>query len=190
MDCKRFREQHACYVDDTLPGVAMEHMSEHRARCAPCSAHDTRVRRALMIARSAPVVQPSAEFRRRLAARIDEERAAPRPRDRARRDPERVFSALLAAAAAAVLLFANGAGIMAARPAAAAPEFDPAAVVARPARLGNASNEPVNAQTMYATAAWNLPVYSAVLVAQRATEYYADAYARTLSVVTLPNPTH
>ncbi|HKS05183.1 MAG TPA: hypothetical protein VJR92_02620 [Gemmatimonadaceae bacterium] len=143
-----------------------------------------------MIARSTPLVQPSADFRRRLVARIDEERALPRTRARAPRDPERVFSAVLAAAAAAVLLFANGAGIIAARPAAAAPEFVPAPVAARPAAVAGGQREPVDAHTMYATASWNLPVYSAVLVAQRATEYFAEAHARAVSVATIANPSH
>jgi hypothetical protein len=143
-----------------------------------------------MVARSTPVVQPSAGFRRRLVARLDEERAMPRVQQRSGRDPERVVSALLAAAAAAVLLFANGAGIIATRPAAAAPELSLAAAVAVSAAQTHAVNESVDAHTMYAAAAWSLPVYSAVLAAQRATEYFAEAHARAVSVTTVANPTH
>lgn len=72
MDCRRFRQQHVEYVDDTLPAIGMVAMRRHLRACPTCAAHDARVRRSLLLFRNQPEIQPSPEFRERLAARLRE----------------------------------------------------------------------------------------------------------------------
>ncbi len=72
MDCKRFRKQHLAYLDDTMPGDEMAAAQHHVMVCDGCASHDTLVRRSLMVARSMPVLEPSAAFQARLRARLAE----------------------------------------------------------------------------------------------------------------------
>lgn len=84
MDCSAFRHHHLAYLDDTLPGELVIAAERHRAACVACAAHDTLVRRALMLARNCPTIEPSAGFETRLQARLQ---AAMRERcDGLRRD--------------------------------------------------------------------------------------------------------
>jgi hypothetical protein len=78
MDCKSFRRQHLAYLDDTMPGDDMTRAQHHVMVCDGCAAHDTLVRRSLMVARSLPTVTPSVEFQARLRARLAECRDEPR----------------------------------------------------------------------------------------------------------------
>lgn len=70
MDCKSFRKQHLPYLDDTLPGDEMAAAQHHVMVCNGCAAHDTLVRRSLMVARSMPTIEPSAGFEARLRVRL------------------------------------------------------------------------------------------------------------------------
>ena len=77
MDCREFRENHFAFVDDTLPGVELIGMQMHLTECEECSRHDATVRRSLMLFRSLPRIEPSADFAEKLerklrAARISE----------------------------------------------------------------------------------------------------------------------
>ncbi len=72
MDCKSFRKQHLAYLDDTMPGDEMAAAQHHVMVCDGCAAHDTLVRRSLMVARSMPTLEPSADFQARLRARLAE----------------------------------------------------------------------------------------------------------------------
>lgn len=72
MDCKSFRKQHLAYLDDTMPGDEMSAAQCHVMVCDGCAAHDTLVRRSLMVARSMPMLEPSAAFQARLRARLAE----------------------------------------------------------------------------------------------------------------------
>jgi hypothetical protein len=72
MDCKQFRKQHLAYLDDTLPGDEMAPAQHHVMVCDGCAAHDALVRRSLMVARSMPMLEPSADFQARLRARLAE----------------------------------------------------------------------------------------------------------------------
>jgi hypothetical protein len=74
MNCREFRSKHAAYVDDTLSGVDIDAMALHRRLCERCAQLDTRVRRALLVARNLPTIQPSAAFSQRLNARLEAER--------------------------------------------------------------------------------------------------------------------
>ena len=83
MDCRRFRKLHLAYLDDTLSGNEMAAAQRHIMACDCCAAHDTLVRRSLMIARSMPAIEPSQEFQARLRARLaDCRQEAEAPRDR------------------------------------------------------------------------------------------------------------
>jgi hypothetical protein len=70
MDCKQFRKHHLAYLDDTLPGEVMAAAQRHVMQCDGCAAHDTLVRRSLMVARSLPTLEPSADFQQKLRARL------------------------------------------------------------------------------------------------------------------------
>lgn len=117
MDCKHFRKHHLAYLDDTLPGDLMAQAQRHVLDCDGCAAHDTLVRRSLMVVHSMPVIEPSAEFQARLRAKLAECRAErsrasaaaplPRPTDRAGRalSPAKTVFALAAGAAIAAVAF-------------------------------------------------------------------------------------
>lgn len=72
MDCRGFRKNHFAYLDDTLSGNEMAAAQRHILQCDGCAAHDTMVRRSLMVVRSMPTIEPSASFHDRLQARLAE----------------------------------------------------------------------------------------------------------------------
>jgi hypothetical protein len=76
MNCREFRRKHDAYVDDTLSGVDLDGMARHRQLCEQCAQLDTRVRRALLVVRNLPTIQPSAAFSHRLEVRLKAERAS------------------------------------------------------------------------------------------------------------------
>jgi hypothetical protein len=75
MNCREFRRRHDAYIDDTLSGVEHEAMARHRQFCTRCARLDTRVRRALLLARNLPTVELSRGFDERLRLRLMQERA-------------------------------------------------------------------------------------------------------------------
>lgn len=75
MNCREFRRKHDAFIDDTLSGVDIERMANHRLLCERCAQTDTRVRRSLLLVRNLPQIQPSAAFGQRLQARLSAERA-------------------------------------------------------------------------------------------------------------------
>ena len=175
MDCRRFRKNHTAFVDGTLPGISMDAMRAHVARCAPCARQDARTRRALLVARNAPLVEPSPEFRRRLAARLAAERL--RTPFRTRRPLRAVWWSLAAAASFAFVVGASSLGLdafgqRATRTVSMAP------VLVTPPAL---PAEPVSAPAMFATVSSSLPVYPAVLMAQRASEQFAETHERAVT---------
>jgi hypothetical protein len=70
MDCREFRRNHVAFVDDLLPGIDLVRMQRHVIECGRCSHHDTMVRRALLVVRNVPRIEPSPDFSERLHARI------------------------------------------------------------------------------------------------------------------------
>ena len=76
MNCREFRRKHDAYIDDTLSGVELDRMASHRRLCASCAQLDTRVRRALLLARNLPSIDVSPAFNARLQARLDLERSS------------------------------------------------------------------------------------------------------------------
>lgn len=75
MRCSEFRDLHCAYIDDTLAGVELVRVQRHKSECAECAALDTRIRRALMVARSLTPIEPSPDFGRRLELRLKRCRA-------------------------------------------------------------------------------------------------------------------
>jgi anti-sigma factor RsiW len=74
MDCREFCDNHVAFVDDTLAGIELVRMQRHIGECENCAKHDARVRRALLIFRNLPSIEPSADFSQRLEARLRQER--------------------------------------------------------------------------------------------------------------------
>lgn len=74
MNCREFRRKHDAYIDDTLSGIELEGMARHRRLCEQCAQLDTRIRRALLVARNLPSIQVSPAFNERLQARLRAER--------------------------------------------------------------------------------------------------------------------
>lgn len=79
MDCRAFQKQHVAFIDDTLSAVDMIEMHRHVAECPSCARHDATERRALLLFRNLPRVEPSATFRSRLDDRLREAKLAGRP---------------------------------------------------------------------------------------------------------------
>lgn len=72
MACRSFRKNHLAYLDDTLAGDLMSAAQRHILTCDSCAAHDSMVRRSLMVAKNLPSIEPSAAFQQRLQARLAE----------------------------------------------------------------------------------------------------------------------
>ena len=70
MDCREFRNKHVAFVDDLLPAVDMDAMRVHVTACPRCAKQDTAIRRSLLLVRNLPSIEPSADFQRRLSARL------------------------------------------------------------------------------------------------------------------------
>lgn len=79
MDCRAFQKQHVAFIDDTLSAVDMVAMHQHLAECPSCARHDATERRALLLFRNLPRLEPSAAFRSRLDDRLREARMNVRP---------------------------------------------------------------------------------------------------------------
>ena len=72
MDCRQFCEQHVAFVDDTLAGIELVRMQRHIAECETCAKHDAKIRRALLLFRNLPSIEPSPDFTQKLEARLRE----------------------------------------------------------------------------------------------------------------------
>lgn len=111
MDCRAFRSLHGDWVDDVLGSRTANRISAHLAECPACARFDALARRALMVARSAPPIECSADFSARLAQRIAEERrqriADLRP-SHAERSPRLGGGTVWARAAAALVVTVGG----------------------------------------------------------------------------------
>jgi hypothetical protein len=70
MDCREFCEKHVAFVDDTVAGIELVRMQRHIAECESCAKHDAKIRRALLLFRNLPTIEPSAGFSERLEERI------------------------------------------------------------------------------------------------------------------------
>jgi anti-sigma factor RsiW len=173
MYCRRFRALHANYLDDTLSGEQMDAMRAHRAQCAGCSTHDARMRRALMLARNATPIEVSADFGQRLAARLAAEVPLAPVATRPWWGGPAIGLSVATVGLAATLLV-----IVSNTTRGPAPVVAHAAVVVMPPAV---PAEPLAAPAMFGTVGSSLPVYPAMLMAQRATEYFAATHVQTVS---------
>ncbi|MBL0938836.1 MAG: hypothetical protein IBJ03_08070 [Gemmatimonadaceae bacterium] len=169
MDCKNFRKHHLGYLDDTLPGTLMAAAQRHIMACNSCAAHDALVRRSLMVVKSLPTLEPSADFQARLRARLaecrEEQAALPQAAvsaaavrsDLGYRVGPRQTRAVLAVAASAML------GVIAWRAVSdtSAPEVRMAPVIASTPAMPDAPY--VTAELLHAMATGN-PVWSAAMM--------------------------
>jgi hypothetical protein len=106
MDCRNFRNKHSLYVDQMCSALEESEMREHAQRCAKCARHDTLVRRSLLLVRNLPYIEPSANFRARLDARLRESAvsvAMPKPM----RPSYKMFAAMAAGVAFVTVLGAS-----------------------------------------------------------------------------------
>ncbi len=101
MDCSTFRDNHAAYIDGVLGERALVAMQCHVRECPACAEHDTAVRRALLLFRNMPAIEPSPDFSARLHERIRAARGRDAP-------AYRQGPGLSAFAAAAAVVVATG----------------------------------------------------------------------------------
>ena len=172
MNCREFQRKHGAYIDDTLSGVEFDGMARHRRFCDRCAQHDTRVRRALLVAHNLPTIQPSAGFSARLQARLTVERGLMRLEGRAALPGRwRALSVGTYSALAAGILAAAGlAGI-----AVLSVERDPVIRLAPViASLPEPGPSALTTPTIIAAMPAGMPLWPAVFVAQQAPWHFAN----------------
>jgi hypothetical protein len=179
MNCREFRSKHDAYVDDTLSGADIGAMALHRQLCERCSQRDTRVRRALLVARNLPMIQPSAAFSKRLQARLAAERDAGEslryPADPLAAATRSMFGGRYTVIVAG-LLMAAGAASTFVRARARADVITMSPVVAS---VPESDLSPLTTPTIVASISAGMPMWPAVFVAQQAPWHFAsDAAGR------------
>ena len=114
MTCSEFLEHYSAYRDQILRDpVGFERMRRHLAECPRCRLYDARIARGVTALRSFSELQPSAQFRRRLARRLAQSTTEPLPITPA---PAGLMVAFMLAAAVLLLVWPS------ARPPATGPE--------------------------------------------------------------------
>src|SRR5258708_23096114 len=75
MTCTEFRDRYSDFRDGLITAPREQRACQrHMALCAECRAYDTRVRRGVLALQASGEIEVSAEFRRRLDARLRRER--------------------------------------------------------------------------------------------------------------------
>jgi hypothetical protein len=168
MNCRTFRKHHVSFVDDTASGFARAQMDEHLRACRRCARHDSRVRRALLLARNIPAIEPSAEFRQRLHNRLIASTLIPE-----RSVAERMRYGAIAAAAAVLLSVGTFAGMFAGSD----PMISMPPVVASVPETFPSPAEPsmLASPAVVATFSTGLALWPAALVADEAADYFVTA---------------
>ena len=167
MDCRIFRNNHAAFVDDTLPAVDIVAGQRHLLECEDCARYDTTVRRALMVFRNLPTIQPSAGFSERLSARLAEARATPTTEWRQRGPGLGGFAAAVLSVIA--LGYVTIAGFELANP---TPALALAPVVTtQPEAIAS----PMTSSAIAASMAMGIPVWPAMLMAEQASLQFTNA---------------
>jgi hypothetical protein len=180
MDCGTFRDNHAAFIDNALDVVELAAMRAHRAECAACAEHDATVRRALLLFRNMPIIEPSPDFGRRLNARLRlAERARVRPYHGMRGPSWTSFawaaSGVLAAGYILVSVL-GGAATVRARELALAPVVVTApmpTVAIDSAPIGPVRTSPMASPAIVASVSMGMPVWPAALLAAQAPMHYA-----------------
>ncbi len=172
MDCRTFFKKHLAYMDGTLAGQERDAMGEHAGRCGPCAAHDTRIRRSLMVARSLQPIAFSAGFADRLAVRLRDAKAGD-PGQSFRRSRGPGIGEFMAAAAGVV-----AAGFVAT---AAIERFRPHEILIMPAVMASAPElraMPLTSPAFMASASPIVSVWPAALLLDQASLHFATAELR------------
>ena len=105
MDCREFSDKHLAFVDDTLAGIELVRMQCHTTECETCARQDAKVRRALLLFRNLPSIEPSTGFSDRLEARLQEAHDNDLLLETTRRNLKRgAMAATVATLASAVML--------------------------------------------------------------------------------------
>ena len=99
MHCREFKDKHIDFVDETLAGIESFEMQAHLIECPSCARQDANIRRALLLVKNLPAIQPSAGFSARLEARLAESLSMPSSRGAVRK---KVAAAATLAAAAMI----------------------------------------------------------------------------------------
>lgn len=80
MTCSEFLEQYSDYRDGILADPAeFDRMRQHLAECPRCRTYDARIARGVTALRSFAEIQPSLQFRRRLARQLAQSTTDPLP---------------------------------------------------------------------------------------------------------------
>lgn len=167
MDCRTFRKNHAAFVDDTLSGVDIIAGERHLLDCEDCARYDTTVRRALLVFRNLPIIQPSADFSRRLSARLVEARAMPL------NDWRYCGPGLGSFAAAAICVVALGyVTIFAYELTSPTPQLALAPVVTT---QSEPVPSPMTGSAIAASMSMGIPVWPAMLMAEQASVHFTNA---------------
>lgn len=167
MDCRIFRRNHAAFVDDTLPAVDIVAGQRHLLECEQCAEYDTTVRRALLVFRNLPTIQPSADFSERLNQRLRELKHNSRTEWHYRGPGLGTFAATALGVvalgyAAAYMLEMNN----------RIPEIALAPVVAqRPEAVGS----PMTSSVIAASMSMGIPVWPAMLMVEQASVQFINA---------------
>jgi hypothetical protein len=138
-------------------------MREHVRHCARCARHDTLVRRSLLLVRNLPVIQPSADFGKRLEARL---RATPALPLQPVQPSYRSFAAV---AAAVVLVAALAAGVV------TRDGIEPVRMSPVVASLPELESSHAGTPAFVATVPTGMSVWPAIMVASQAQMHYVAA---------------
>jgi hypothetical protein len=194
MDCGSFRDNHAAFIDNALDAVDLASMRAHRAECAACAEHDATIRRALLLFRNMPTIEPSADFSRRLNARLRATERSLAWSHAGMRGPSWTSfawaaSGVLAAGYILVATFGGpiGAGVSPVRSAELA--LAPVVVTAHvpPAHVDSAPVGPLRASPMaspaiVASVSMGMPVWPAALLAAQAPMHFAATEFQVVSL--------
>lgn len=164
MDCRTFQKQHVAFIDDTLSAIDMVTMHQHVAECVACSRHDATERRALLLFRNLPRVEPSQAFRSRLDDRLREARLGGHPVSRSNSHVPVAIAATIAILAGAwtatfVSRTLSQPQLMLTPVVATIPE--PASPLANPALMASVST--------------GMPVWPVALLAEQAPMHFANS---------------
>lgn len=160
MTCNDFREQHLAFLDDSLPEAELVAMQRHVTECPSCARRDTAIRRGLLLCRNLSPIEPSADFAKRLNARIGQLREQEERVRAAFRGPSVSGFFAVAASVLAVGVFAASAFDWTGPPPDIALE---PAVVTSPAL----PDVPMMDHAYVASASVGVPVWPAVLLAEQ-----------------------
>jgi anti-sigma factor RsiW len=179
MDCREFNQKHVAFVDDLLPGLDLVRMQRHLTECERCAHHDTLIRRALLVVRNMPEINPSADFSERLQARLRTARSdATLYGDRATGHPRLTTFATVATG----VIAAGVLSITVMQHATPARDITLAPVVASlPEIPAEPYSSPLAPGAMMASASTGIGIWPTVLVAEQAPLHFAASELRLVN---------